>query len=54
MTATQTTMKVQATAKNVAMFGKIAETGKWFERYYTTTEAAQKFAAKRGWVVEVK
>lgn len=48
------TMKVQTTGKSVVMFGSNPETGKWFERYYPTVEAAKKFAAKRGWAVEVK
>lgn len=48
-----TAMKIQPSGKNVVMFGSGPD-GKWFERYYPTTEAAQKFAAKRGWAVEVK
>lgn len=55
MNATETkTMKVQVTGKSVVMFGSNPETGKWFERYYPTVDAAKKFADKRGWTVEVK
>lgn len=47
-------MTIEATGKNVVLFGSIPETGKWFERHYPNTEAARKFADKRGWAVEVK
>ena len=55
MSTTETKpMKVQATGKNVVMYGSNSETGKWFERYYPTVETAKKFADKRGWTVEVQ
>jgi hypothetical protein len=53
-TATSKAMNVEVTGRRVVMYGSHPETGKWFERYYQDIEAAQKYAAKRGWAVEVK
>ncbi len=47
-------MKILTSGKNVVMFGTNPDTGKWFERYYPTVEAAKKYADKRGWAVEEK
>lgn len=46
-------MTIQSTGKSVVMFGTRPDTGKWFERYYPTADAAKKFADKRGWAVIV-
>lgn len=46
-------MTIQITGKNACLFGFRPDTGKWFERYYPTVEAAEKYARKRGWPVAV-
>ncbi len=43
--------KVFAEGKSFVMYGRTEE-GKWFERYFSTEEAAKTYASKRGWTVE--
>jgi hypothetical protein len=47
-------MTIEPTGKGVVMFGPTFDgcSEEWFERWFSTTEKAKAYAAKRGWWVE--